>query len=106
MKLLSRLFRRAPTKWDEGLLVELAGGKPPENWTPEDRWREFRAVFMSDERGRRVLWQILEWTRMYRTTIQPGDPYATYANEGGRNVGIRILATLAREPERKDEGTR
>ena len=46
-----------------------------ERYDEADRWRDFRAVFLGQsgpEQGNRVLWQILEWTRMYQRVAAPG----------------------------------
>lgn len=68
-----------------------------------DRYRDFRRVFLSDPAGERVLWQILEWCRLFATTADLGNPNQSYFREGGRNIGLRILATLNAEPTSEAE---
>ena len=64
------------------------------NYTPRDRHRDFRAVFMASVQGRRVLYQILEWSHMWGHLVVPGDASATHVQLGERNVGLRLVATL------------
>ncbi len=85
---------------------QLAKAKLGERYGEDDRYRDFRAVFLGQsgpEQGNRVLWQILEWTRMYQRVAAPGDPHETYFRDGERNVGLRILVTLNVEPDRRRE---
>ncbi len=66
-----------------------------------DRYRDFRAVFMgasTPEQGKRVLWQIFEWCRLYRPVAKAGDPYETYRRDGMRAIGLHILMTMHAEP--------
>jgi hypothetical protein len=96
---LSRLFGRSRGGSDpERLLDELRPAAPARPYGALERARDFRAAFLGSEAGRRVLWQILEWCRMYRTVAAKGDPYETYRRDGERAVGLRILAVLSREP--------
>ena len=74
---------------------------PPGNYTEADRYRDFRAVFFGEStplQGRRVLWQILEWCRLFRPVSAPGDPHETYRRDGERNIGLKIFMTLNAEP--------
>jgi len=73
-----------------------------ERYTAVDRYRDFRAVFFGEsgpQQGQRVLWQILEWCRLFRPVSAPGDPYETYRRDGERNIGLRIFMTLNAEPQ-------
>ena len=83
------------------LLAELAA-LPSENYTPEDRYRDFRKVFTTEE-GKRVFREILSWAKMYHTTapIDPIDPYRAMFHEGARSIGIKLLATMSKEPPQK-----
>lgn len=65
-------------------------------------FEDFRAVF-GTEQGKRVLGKIMEWAGMFRSSIVKGDPYATYAREGERNIGARIWLALI--TEHKDRPT-
>lgn len=72
-------------------------------YTRMDRYRDFRAVFMATPQGRRVLWQILAWGRMYAPVAKTGDPHMTYFRDGERNIGLRIMQAMNAEPaERAD----
>ncbi|MEQ8356726.1 MAG: hypothetical protein RH942_14380 [Kiloniellaceae bacterium] len=70
-------------------------------YTRADRYRDFRAVFFGEStplQGKRVLWQILEWCRLFRPVSAPGDPHETYRRDGERNIGLKIFMTLNAEP--------
>lgn len=87
------------------LFQEIAGGYADDM----DRYRDFRAVFLSDERGKRVLNEIFAWSHIYRSSAQgrPIDPYQMALREGERSLALRILATLNAEPvERPTQATR
>lgn len=101
---LRRLLGHERGNPDPELFLEQLGRvRIGEKYTHTDRYRDFRHVFYSDEQGRRVLSQIFEWVGFYRTSITPGDPYATHVQEGERNIGLKLLATLNAEPaERPD----
>ncbi|MAE44873.1 MAG: hypothetical protein CMF63_07815 [Magnetovibrio sp.] len=62
------------------------------------RYRDFREVFLGTPAGKRVLWQILDWARLYRSVAVKGDPHQTYFRDGERNIGLRIMATVNAEP--------
>jgi hypothetical protein len=83
-------------------LAEIAGTRPPAGYErSRAQHDDFAAVFLgasTPEQGRRVLWSILEWTRLYRTSFVHGDRDATFVNEGARNIGIRLLTTLHEAP--------
>jgi hypothetical protein len=71
-------------------------------YTAAERYRDFRAVFFGDstaQQGRRVLWQILEWCRLFRPVSVAGDPHETYRRDGERNIGLRIFMVLNAEPQ-------
>lgn len=73
----------------------------PGEYTKFDQYRDFRAVFLghsTPEQGRRVLWKILEWARLFRPVAAPGDAYETYRREGERNIGLRIFMMVNTEP--------
>ncbi|MGF1593962.1 MAG: hypothetical protein ACFCUW_11815 [Kiloniellaceae bacterium] len=75
-------------------------------YTAVDRYRDFRAVFFGQstpEQGKRVLWQILEWCRLFRPVSAPGDPHETYRRDGERNIGLKIFMTLNAEPDEPDD---
>ena len=50
-----------------------------------------------------MLWQIFEWCRLFAPTADLNNPNQSYFREGGRNIGLRILATLNAEPPREAE---
>lgn len=101
-----RWFDR-PAKGDpdpEAFFEDLRRATVGERYGPLDRYRDFRAVFFggsTPQQGRRVLWQILQWCRLFRPVSAPGDPHETYRRDGERNIGLKIFMTLNAEPDRK-----
>lgn len=47
---------------------------------------------MSDKRGRRIVWGLLERTGMYRTSFTGNSQ--TFFNEGQRNIGLAYMALI------------
>lgn len=99
---LKRLGRRRRGRPDpDAFLADLRRAVVGRRYTDIDRYRDFRAVFMgasTAEQGRRVLWQMLEWCRMYRPVAVQGDPHETYRRDGMRAIGLHVLMTLNAEP--------
>ncbi|NIA72523.1 hypothetical protein HBA54_28440 [Pelagibius litoralis] len=88
----------------EGFFEDLRRAAVGKNYSGIDRYRDFRAVFFGEstaEQGRRVLWQILEWCRLFRPVSAPGDPHETYRRDGERNIGLKVFMTLNAEPARE-----
>lgn len=80
---------------------------PAGPYSDQDRYADFRAVFMGTEQGRRVLREILSWGRMFKSAAVgvPVDPYAMAMREGERNIALRLLATVHHEPRGKPAQT-
>jgi hypothetical protein len=47
---------------------------------------------MSDKRGRRVIWRLLESTGLYQSSFTGNSE--TFFREGRRDVGLKLLATV------------
>jgi hypothetical protein len=50
------------------------------------------AWIMSDRRGRRFMWHMLEVTGVYRTSFTGNS--TTFFNEGQRNVGLKLISDI------------
>jgi hypothetical protein len=66
---------------------------------PMDRYREFRAVFLATDQGKRVLLDILTMCHFRRSSVVKGDPHHTYFKEGERNAALMILDLISVEPK-------
>lgn len=84
----------------EAFFQDLAKAFVSPNYTAEDRYREFRKVFLSDETGKRVLYQVLAWGHMFRNSaaLAKHDPYQTQFYEGERNLAQRVWAAIHQQP--------
>lgn len=59
----------------------------------ETEARLFRHI-MAEEKGRRVVFWLLEQGHIFRPSFVPGDQHATAFAEGERNVGIKLFAKI------------
>jgi hypothetical protein len=50
------------------------------------------AWLMSDKRGRRFMWRMLEVTGVYRSSFTGNSE--TFFREGARNVGLKLIADI------------
>jgi hypothetical protein len=50
------------------------------------------AWLMSDKRGRRFMWRMLEVTGVYRSSFTGNSE--TFFREGARNVGLKLMADI------------
>jgi hypothetical protein len=89
-----------PSPDPEKLLVELSAAALGAKYTDMDRYREFKAVLLSSDQGRRVLHQILTWGHVWTSSFDE-NPGKTAFAEGERNLALRILAALHFEPTEK-----
>ncbi len=84
-----------------GLFDVLSKSRAGSGYSAEDRRQDFRTVLLGSEAGRRVLYELLAWSHLFASTFVPGGSHATHWREGGRDVGLRILAALSPEPPSK-----
>jgi hypothetical protein len=93
----------------EEFLRDLASSHPGDRqYSDMDRYRDFRAVFLETETGKRVLYEVMSMGRMFRTTVRhvPGvgvDPLSSMINEGKRILALQILTTANIEPKPKPD---
>ena len=87
---------------DTELLDVLASLPRSDNYTDMDRYRDFRKVFTSEE-GRRVLREIVSWGRVLSPSVSgsPIDPYLTHIRDGEKNLALRILVAIYKEPSQR-----
>jgi hypothetical protein len=85
----------------EALFAEIAHT----GYRDEDRYREFRRVFLGSDEGRRVLYEILSWGHMFQSSVSRTeiDPNRVMFLEGERNLALKLLATLNAEPTARPE---
>jgi hypothetical protein len=62
----------------------------------EDQEIEDFRWLMSGPRGRRIVWNLLEKTGVFRSTFVPGDPHAGAFAEGQRNIGCFLMDQIHR----------
>ena len=77
---------------------------------PEDKYQDFRHVFLKDQQGQRVLYEVLEWAHVFAPIIvvdKQGrvDGSMTLYQDGERNIGLKLLSTLNAEPIAPDDLT-
>lgn len=82
----------------EVFFADLAAARALSGYSEADRRRDFRHLFLGSAAGKRVLYELLAWSHLFASTFVPGDSHATHWREGGRDVGLRILAALMPEP--------
>lgn len=91
----------------EAFLAELAASHPGKGYKPIDRYRDFRRVFLDDEQGRRVLYELLAWGGMFKP-LTPGrlETNETFFHEGERNIALKIMTTMHAEPTARPTSTK
>jgi len=85
----------------ERFLAELARAHPGKSrYADLDRYRDFRALFLETDRGKRVLYELLSWGHVFRASAPMAqfDPHKTLFHDGERSVALKIMATLNAEP--------
>lgn len=86
---------------DLDAVLEELGAAGHVRYDPLDRYREFRETFLADDRGRRVLNEILSLAHVNRPSVtarRPIDALEVMVREGERNMALAILAILHTEP--------
>ena len=89
---------------DEDLLSALASLPSLDAYTPDDKYRDFKKVFSTDE-GKRVFTEILSWGHLLQPAVygKPIDPYQTHVRDGEANIARKLLVTFLREPKEQPQ---
>ncbi len=88
----------------EALFADLVAVRANSPYSETDRRRDFTHLFFGSAAGKRVLYELLAWSHLFTSSFVPGDSHATHWREGGRDVGLRILAALTPKPPVRVEG--
>ena len=96
-------FRRLGKPDPEAFFAELASAHPGKRYTRLDKYRDFRRVCLDSEQGMRVLYEILSWGNVFRSTatIANFEPYQTMFHDGENNIALRIMSTMNAEPKER-----
>lgn len=97
LRFLRSLFTRKGRPDPDAFFAELRAVYPGRGYTNLDRYRDFRAVFLGSDAGKRVLYEILSWCRLFRAAAT-FDSNKAFFREGERNIGLRIMASMNAEP--------
>jgi len=95
--------RRAQPPDPEAFMAEIARARGVDV-SPEQRYADFRAVFLGTEQGKRVLYHILMWGHLWIPSYVRNDPHAPHTTiyfEGQRSLALRILAAIQNEPKQR-----
>lgn len=84
----------------EAFYEELAKSQRGRQQSQMDRYLTFRSVFMSSDEGRRVLFEILSWCHVFKSSAMLANlnPKKTLFHEGERNIALKLQAVLRYEP--------
>jgi len=85
---------------DDELLALIESLPITPDYTPTQRYQDFRQLFTGSPQGKRVLREILAWGRMFRPSVNssPVDGLAMAVRDGERNMAIKLLAAVNVEP--------
>lgn len=88
------------TPEETALLLRMATSIPaPGQYTDMDRFRDFKKVFMTDD-GQRVLRELLAWGHLFKPSFDK-DPYVMAFREGERNMSLKLLIAITKEPKER-----
>ncbi len=71
--------------------------------TDVERHAEFRQLFLGSDIGKRVLYDILEWGHIWRSSTVRGDAHMTYKREGERNLALRAMGMVFNAPKQRPD---
>lgn len=81
-------------------LLEILNQLPEGNYTPQDRFHDFRQLFMGSDQGKRVFKEILSWGHIFQSSVtgNPVDSNRVLVREGERNISLKLMAAVNLEP--------
>jgi len=93
---------------DDSELIEFMALMPNSKYNPKDRYHDFHALFLGSELGKRVLSEILSWGKLFNPSMASGqlDQIAMNIRDGERNIVLRLLLAVNKEPNEKPVNTR
>ena len=103
------IFRSLGNPDPEAFLANLAASHPGKGYSRSiDRYRDFRRLFLDSEEGKRVLYEIMSWSGMFRSSAPAAefDPYKTMFLNGQQDIAFRLLATMNAEPKSRPTSTK
>lgn len=79
-----------------------------ENYTPKERYNDFRQLFTGTEQGKRVYRELLSWGKLFNPAIQgtPIDPYRMAVAIGERNFATKLMAAVNIDPPEQPQKAR
>jgi len=79
-----------------------------DNYSPRDRYQDFRQVFTGSEQGKRVYRELLSWGKFFSSTAygSPIDPLRMAMNQGFSDFSKKLLAAVEIEPPELKTKTR
>ena len=71
-----------------------------EDYSPKDRYADFRQLFTGSEQGKRVYRELLVWTKYFSTSLtgDPIDPLRLAVLSANRDFGSKLISTVNIEP--------
>ena len=70
------------------------------NYSPKDRYADFRQVFTGSDQGKRVYRELLVWGKMFNSSVSgnPIDTHKVIFAEGHRNFVLKLISAVNIEP--------
>lgn len=75
------------------------------NYSAQDRYNDFRQLFMGSDQGKRVYMELLSWGKLFNagTSTDPFNPHRIGIIEGHRSFVARLMSAVNLEPPHQPE---